>query len=219
MTPPRTTPNMTDSLPKFDAPPVIETILSLQFARLSGFSTAMVGWFWKLYLAKLSGGENWTKAVETGRLEDQLERFGVDELWARLGIALVPAESQRTQIIRAGDERMLQIQDSRLVLNWRKQLGPYPPAGGADILAETMSADWRFGLAGERGRLYVGLRHAKTTPSSAEVMHLTLTARGPIDQEKGWTATEGFELGHSAIVRTFTSMTSADAHKRWQRRI
>lgn len=268
------------SLPRFDAPPVIETAISVQFARLAGFSTAMVGWFWKTYLSKIPGGESWTKATETVRIEDQFEGFGSTELWHQLAFRMSPVEPQRTQISKVGDERLIQIQDSRFILNWRKQSGEYPsfdalvkefrlifptfarfaadaemgalepnqweliyinhipkgdlwqtpkdwknvlpflsfpPTGIADISAQTLSSDWRFGLSENRGSLYVGLRHAKVPPSTDDLMQLTLTARGPIDISKGWTLDDGLLIGHESIVRSFAAMTSGEAHKLWQR--
>ncbi|OLB29539.1 MAG: hypothetical protein DMG41_37135 [Acidobacteria bacterium] len=45
---------MTRIRPKFDAPPVVETVLSVQFSSLPGFATAHAGWFWKEYLEKLT---------------------------------------------------------------------------------------------------------------------------------------------------------------------
>ena len=66
---------------KFQFPPVVETVLGVQFAGLPGYSTAHAGWFWKEYLEKLNESPNriWSKAVDAMRLEDQFERFGADD--------------------------------------------------------------------------------------------------------------------------------------------
>src|SRR6266404_5886030 len=121
---------MAQSRPKFEAPPVVETVLSLQFASLPGYSTAHAGWFWKEYLEKLAEGSSlrWSQAVDAPRLEDQLERCGADDKWVVVPQVklLPPSQSQRTQIIRSDGERMIQVQDSRFVLNWKKQAGVYP---------------------------------------------------------------------------------------------
>lgn len=275
---------MATDRPKFDAPPVVETAMGVQFERLPGYSTSHAGWFWKSHLPKvpeLAGV--WDKIAEAGRIEDQFERFGPDDAWSRLGIKLgPPGESQRTQIIREDKERMVQVQDSRVVLNWQRQsptypsysvllpefrgalrgfeqfsidagLGPleinqweliyvnhipkgeiwdsfadwpkiiprlYLPSAESERpdkpVSETMNADWRFLLGGQRGRLFVSLRHAKVPPTGLEVMSLVLTARGPVNAEYSWS--DGFELGHDAIVRTFAAITSPAAHARWTRR-
>lgn len=274
---------MTAHLPKFGAPPVVETVLSAQFDRLASFSNAHGGWFWKNYLPK-----EWTKVQSAPRLDDQFERFGEEILWKAIqgGIRIVSgAESERLQILRSDSERMIQIQDSRFIYNWRKQQQGYPsynkvltefkdnfdcfnrfvreaplsplqlnqwevtyvnhiekgslwseiadwhalfpglsmPAQTIDgIRSEDFHGEWRHILEGERGRLYVAMNRGKVNIESGldgpEVIRLQLTARGPVDAAKGLEMLAGFELGHSAIVRYFTAITSALAHKVWQRR-
>src|SRR5207244_2464190 len=105
--------------------------------------------------------------------------------------------------------------------DWRNIVpaAAFPSVPEGRVFPETLSADWRSALKDERGRLYVGIRHARVKPAEDEVLQFTLTARGPIDTEKEWNADTGFDLGHDAIVRTFTAMTTAEAHKHWKRRV
>src|SRR2546429_152509 len=120
---------MTRIRPKFDAPPVVETVLSVQFSSLPGFATAHAGWFWKEYLEKLTEDSRlkWTQAVDAVRLEDQFERFGSEDVWGPpFSLKAVQSQPNRTQLIRADGERMVQIQDTRFILNWKKQTGAYP---------------------------------------------------------------------------------------------
>jgi uncharacterized protein (TIGR04255 family) len=272
---------MHEPLPKYELPPVHETALSIQFERLPSFSGALAGWFWKSYMPGMPG--NWSRATETVRLEDVFEKFGTDAGWHRLGFRMVAAgEPQRIQIIREDSERMVQLQDSRLVLNWqKKEESGYPsfevmsmefailyplfkkfaqeaelgkvepnqwevtyvnlirkddmwssaldwgkiipsfvfPPPAKDIRGETANCEFRYILPGERGRMYVSMRHVKVAPSDEEAINLTLTCRGPIDNERGWGFDEGFNLGHQSIVRSFTAMTSKEAHQRWKRSI
>ncbi|OGT20931.1 MAG: hypothetical protein A2V90_00110 [Gammaproteobacteria bacterium RBG_16_57_12] len=114
---------MIDKLPKFDNPPVIETILSAQFEHLDIFSNAHAGWFWKNYL-----DNQWIQVQEVPRIDDQFERFGNERGWILnrgLRIAHAP-QSERTQIIRSDWQRMIQVQDSRFIYNWRKGASNYP---------------------------------------------------------------------------------------------
>jgi uncharacterized protein (TIGR04255 family) len=124
---------MAHSRPKFEFPPVVETVLGVQFANLPGYTTAHAGWFWKEYLEKLNEPENhkWSTAVDAPRLEDQFERFGGDDSWGPMFAlkALPSSQSHRTQIFRSDNERLIQVQDSRLLLNWKKQSGAYPSFG------------------------------------------------------------------------------------------
>ena len=108
------------STPKFDAPPVIETVLSAQFSPLPTYTDAHAGWFWKNYLSK-----DWTEAKAATRIDDSFERFGDDREWKKTGgfnISQGP-QAQRFQIIRseAEQDRMVQVQNSRFVYNWRRQ--------------------------------------------------------------------------------------------------
>jgi hypothetical protein len=67
-----------ESLPKFDAPPVIETAISVQFSRLLGFSTPMVS------AKKLAG---------CGRSPGNyyVARFSMKELISDYGLSVVPS--------------------------------------------------------------------------------------------------------------------------------
>src|SRR5580704_13513515 len=274
---------MAKDYPKFEAPPLVETALSVQFASLPGYTTPHAGWFWKEYLEKLEddSSRKWSQLAEAPRVEDQFERFGTEDTWAppvafRM---LQSAPSQRVQFIRADGDRMIQIQDTRFILNWRKKTSPYPKydalllefrtmfhafesfASEAGFGAlklnqweivyidqikkgemwssvrdwtrifpglampsvrikpasdETMSADWRFSLEGQQGRLYISLRQIRLQPSNEEVLNLTLLARGPIDASRTWE--RGFELGHEAVSEAFIAITSAEAQEQWRKR-
>ncbi|UCC30924.1 MAG: TIGR04255 family protein [Phycisphaerales bacterium] len=115
---------MTNTLPKFDNPPVVETVMSVQFAPLADFSPPYAGWYWKHCL-----GDQWTRVDLASPLPDQSERFEDEARWRRPGIRveLSPApEPVRVQIVQDDDERMIQIQKTRFIYNWRKRGSTYP---------------------------------------------------------------------------------------------
>jgi len=275
---------MTRNRLKFDSPPVVETVLGVQFATLVGFSTAHAGWFWKEYLEKIGNSQHsWSRAVDAPRLEEQFERFGPEDVWGPpLTMKMLPpSQSNRTQIIRSDNERMLQIQDSRFILNWRKQTAAYPsfstllpefrillqafeafsnhagfgvpsynqweivyvnqfkkgemwqsPRDWSKIFPaltlpsmpnrfhtigdETMSADWRFSLPENRGRILLSPRQVRQAPAGEEVLNFTLVARGPVNSDQTWE--QGFALAHDALDDIFTSITSTEAQERWKKR-
>jgi uncharacterized protein (TIGR04255 family) len=259
-------------------------VLSVQFAPLPQYAGAHAGWFWKEYLDKLGEpSKEWTQVVEVPKLPDQFERFGAEDVWTPPSVRFLQGmQSPRTQIVRSDGERMLQIQDSRVILNWKKQAGDYPsydtlvpelrtmlhafesfaiearfgqlqynqweiayvdqlpkgelwetprdwgkifPGLSMPLLGnyqvsetpdETMSADWRFSLAGQRGRLYIGLRQVRIPPSNQEVLSVTYVARGPVSASQTWE--QGLDIGHEAITATFLSMTSPQVQEYWRRR-
>jgi uncharacterized protein (TIGR04255 family) len=268
---------------RFSAPPVVETALSVQFSPLAGFTAAHAGWFWKDYVEKLGDGPpNEWKITEAARLPDQVEKFGAEEVWVPPTLNLIQGViSPRTQIIRGDGERMVQVQDSRFILNWRKFASAYPSYQtllpefrnmlnafesfcsearfGAPVYNhwevtyvdqvkkgtmwdsardlnrifpalttppvsvrhappsddERVSADWRFSLANRRGRLYVQLRQAKLQPSNEEVIQLTTTARGPVNETQSWE--QGLNFGHDALRESFLAITSTEAQEFWRK--
>ena len=240
--------------------------------------------FWKEYLDKLEDEVlliNGLQPAEAPRVEDQFERFGAEDIWGPpLAVRMLQsAPSQRIQFIRSDGDRMIQIQDSRFILNWRKKSSPYPnydalllefrtmfhafesfasEAGfGAlklnqwEIIYidqikkgemwssvrdwtkifpglsmpsvpikpandETMSADWRFSLEDQQGRLYISLRQIRLQPSNEEVLNVTFLARGPIDGSRPWE--RGFEKGHEVVSNAFFAITSPEAQEQWRKK-
>jgi uncharacterized protein (TIGR04255 family) len=107
---------MTKALPEFDAPPVVETVLGGQFETLE-LSNALAGWYWKSKL-----GDKWPTATDAVRLDDVFERFGDERIWTDPGptIRFSQKPRSRLQIVREDGTRMVQVQDSRFVYNWKK---------------------------------------------------------------------------------------------------
>jgi uncharacterized protein (TIGR04255 family) len=109
------------SLPKFDRPPVIETVLGVQFASIPNFTAAHFGLFWKQCL-----DSSWTKVQDAPRLPDQFEKFGDELMWGiPMPMFATKLEPDRVQIIHKDDDKLIQIQNSRFLYNWRKRENPY----------------------------------------------------------------------------------------------
>ncbi|MGH6635283.1 MAG: TIGR04255 family protein [Gammaproteobacteria bacterium] len=110
-------------LPKFDSPPVVETVLGAQFSPVSQFNEVHAGWLWKKYFS-----DEWIRTSIAPRLEDQFERFGDEKLWGPEALLMVRAATggERVQIYRSDDERMIQVQNTRFLYNWRKGSAGYP---------------------------------------------------------------------------------------------
>ena len=107
----------------FDNPPVVETVFSVQFMPIQEFSTANVGRYAMECLDK-----DWQEFKESHRVEDHFERFGEP-----IGIPRAPSfriltdiEPNRIQIVRADQQRMIQVQNTRFIFNWKKHESPYP---------------------------------------------------------------------------------------------
>ena len=58
-----------EALPSFKNPPVVETVLGVQFERLAGFTNGHLGAFWK------SLPDGWSQVRNANSLDPILERF------------------------------------------------------------------------------------------------------------------------------------------------
>ena len=110
-------------LPDYNRPPVVETILGVQFDRLPGFRNAHLGAFWKT----LDIGE-WPDVVDAPPLGSQFERFNDPPRWTKgIQFQLTQDPSCRLQIKNRDGDRMIQLQNSRLHFNWLGEGGgDYP---------------------------------------------------------------------------------------------
>jgi uncharacterized protein (TIGR04255 family) len=164
------------SLPKYDAPPVVETVLSVQFDRLPAFSSAHAGWFWKSAL-----DPSWTKVTEVQRLDDEFERFGQERVWKQRAfqVTAVGKEPQRLQIVRSDEQRMIQVQDSRFIQNWRKKDEGYPSYG--TLVPEFRKHFTSFASFIEKAAL------SPIVPNQWEVIYVNLIHRGDMwDSPRDW---------------------------------
>lgn len=95
-------------------PPLIETALGAQFPLIAGLTTAHLGAFWREL------AEHYPKVEDAPALQPQHERFGDEQRlvprWPRLQIA--EPQPSRVRMSSADGERMVQVQNGRLVVNW-----------------------------------------------------------------------------------------------------
>lgn len=114
------------NLPKFANPPVVETVLGVQFRKLAEFRNAHLGAFWKTL------GEDWPNVSDASPLAHVQERFG-DDRWVRSGpmVRLSQDVPSRLWIRNKSRDRMIQVQNDRLCYNWLSIEGKssYPSYG------------------------------------------------------------------------------------------
>lgn len=119
-------PAMTTTLPSFDAPPVTETVLGVEFAQLAKWSIPHFGLFWSRVR------DEYPRCEVKAPLAQQEEKFG-EEQRAMLGFRSIQFELLQQPEVRcwfhdASEHRLLQVQPDRFIHNWRKQGAPdvYP---------------------------------------------------------------------------------------------
>ncbi|MHB8900104.1 MAG: TIGR04255 family protein [Thermoguttaceae bacterium] len=110
-------------LPNYKCPPVVETVLGVQFGRIDGFTNGHLGKFWAL----LDRNE-WPLSVDAPRLPPQRERFDAS-VWAQIGPQLTFSQdvSTRLQITNKDRNRMIQMQSDRFHFNWVGESGEEYP--------------------------------------------------------------------------------------------
>lgn len=104
-------------LPSFRSPPVVETALSVQFKPLSKFTNAYLGLFWATLRAEFP------EKTDADPIEPQTERFGAEAArQPRLpSFRFVTSQAAvRLQMASIKGDTMIQVQNGRLVFNWRR---------------------------------------------------------------------------------------------------
>lgn len=111
------------STPDFANPPIVELVLGAQFSPLTKLTAGHFGLFWKEL------GSDWTEPEDGPLLEDQFELLDRPQWSMPAGLQLrfgPPRLPGRFLIGHKSKDRLLQIQATRLHLNWRKREGFYP---------------------------------------------------------------------------------------------
>lgn len=110
------TPNDPRKLPKFENPPVKETVLGLQFDPIGDLTASRLGVFAE------SLGRGW-RVDEQPQLPTVIEAFAQQ----RVTLPLNVRKLSRLRITNAKGDRMIQVQYNRFHYNWLGQAGPpYP---------------------------------------------------------------------------------------------
>jgi uncharacterized protein (TIGR04255 family) len=99
------------------------------------------------------------------------------------------------------------------------RLAPPPNFGPAET--RTFGGQWACALRDHAGRLYIELRHGRQDSKpdvESQILTLKLTARGPTPAETSLPGPElTIDVGRAAIVQAFSSVTSEEVHRKWDR--
>ncbi len=166
--------NTRRTLPDFDDPPVVETVLGVEFAPLEKWSIPHFGLFWHEVRDEYPGFE-----VQPP-LDSQIERFGREVRREARQPQMVKFEvlSQppiRCWFIDQSGRRLLQVQNDRFVHNWRK-VGPAETYPRYESIRPIFEREW------ERFCRFLE-SNALGTP---EVRQCEVSYVNHLDQGKGW---------------------------------
>ena len=114
-------PDRPADLPEFDRPPVVEVAVGVQFEPIKSFRQAHVGLFWNQIRA------DYPTTQDQPRLETPVETLDSGLGWPSLQIELIDSPPVHRAWFASDDESLLvQVQDDRLIHNWRHRGGEYP---------------------------------------------------------------------------------------------
>jgi uncharacterized protein (TIGR04255 family) len=109
-------------LPDYNRPPVVEVVLSVQFAELQGYQTLHGALLWDNKFRSA-----YPRFVEQPPLEPSFEVFGPQEPAARFEIKQMPMlPLPRLWFINEQDTELVQVQANRFIRNWRGEGENYP---------------------------------------------------------------------------------------------
>ena len=120
-----------ENRPVFTAPPVVETILGLQFAPLVAFNSPHYGWFLRDYLKK----DGWVFAADEKPLPNYSENFGSDFLQYKPPQVAADLGSVRMKATLPKSGKTIQIQPDKLYYSCQRQ-------GDASIRYEQIQAEF-----------------------------------------------------------------------------
>src|SRR5260370_42014704 len=105
-----------NDLPDFDNPPVVETVLSAQFERLTALRTVHLGLFWQ------PGRSEFPNVEEHPALAAIFEQAG-EPVTQAVQLRFQPPETlpfPRLWLLNQRGSELMQIQNDRFMKNWRK---------------------------------------------------------------------------------------------------
>lgn len=159
-------------LPDFSNPPVDETALSLQFAPIAGFGIPHFGLYWQRIRSDYPRQE-----VQPPIASVQEQMGDGKRVTMQFGISFAPMPEIRCWFLDQTGNRLLQLQNDRLILNWRRVVGTeayprYPQT------RETLRAEWT------RFCEFLGSEKLE----QPKVNQCEVTYVNHIEYEKGWSS-------------------------------
>jgi len=128
--------------PKFDNPPVVETVLGVQFPELPDFRCTHFGLYWDRIK------ERYPKCVDKGRLKPAAEAFPRKLVLLEPPVRIMRGgTAERVWYIAEDDARLIQLQPDRFICNWRELRGAtkYPTyAKNSEMFLDEFSGFRRF---------------------------------------------------------------------------
>jgi len=177
-------------LPAFEEPPVIETVLGVQFAQVQLLSILHFGLYWEQIRETYSQQEIKPALIP---VVEEFESQPAPEVNVKFSVVSEP--ELRCWFIDSTSTRLIQLQKDRFIRNWRK-VKPEDAYPHYDILKPEFRAEWeRFCGFLEKNRL-----------GAPDVNQCEVTYVNHIEIGKGW---ESLGEAHK-VIKLVSDMATAD---------
>lgn len=114
-------PERSPDLPNFSDPPVVEVVLGVQFEAIRELRQSHFGLIWERIRA------DYPRTTDHARLETALLTIDTERTGPSFQLEMLDSPpTHRSWFLSEDDERLVQVQDDRVVHNWRHRGGPYP---------------------------------------------------------------------------------------------
>lgn len=188
----------------FEHPPVVETVLGVQFHRLPGLTNAHLGAFWQSIMP------DWPVVNDAPALDEQSEAFGKKASWSRgVQLKLTQDAGARIQAKSKDEDRMVQLQNCRLDYNWLGTSGQeYPQYDSVRPEFDTMLRRFEAFIA--------GLDIGPLKPSQWEVTYVNHMLRNTVWHDLADWASVFKGLHGMAVVPKGIGLESLGGHWRYE---
>ena len=99
---------------EFTNPPVVEVAIGVEFQAISGWGVPHFGLFWEQIRS------TYPNCLTKPPLASQIELFGSPQRRPEITLQLVDGLNLRCWFEQADQSRLLQVQENRFILNWRR---------------------------------------------------------------------------------------------------
>lgn len=156
-------------LPKFAAPPVVETVIGVEFAQLQNWGIPYFGLFWNQVKNRFP------KYVVKPPLESQIETFDKPKpQQTRLQVLTEP--EVRCWFIDSDDRTLIQVQNNRFTYNWRKAAADDTYPHYSEVIRTSFESAWKQFSA------FVEEEHL----GELNIVQCEVSYINHLDVEKGW---------------------------------
>jgi len=161
------------ALPEFDAPPVSEVALAVEFSPLENWRSTHAGLYWSLI------SNTYPQSETQPPPPSQIEKYGED-FWVQpaVRVEFVNPDVSRFWFIADPPTKLIQIQRDRFVINWRQVKGDETYPRYSKEMRPRFEREWN------EFKTFVSERKIGTVA----VQQCEVTYRNELLQGKGWNA-------------------------------